>query len=80
MCAASGGTQRTCSMDAASGSSDTGRVPETTGRPGGDRQICNDCGRDLDPADARDVQLATVVMKVCPRCFAVREELDQLLG
>ena len=41
--------------------------------------VCGDCGQDLDPEVALEVRLANTVMKVCPSCFAVREELDHLL-
>jgi len=41
--------------------------------------ICSDCGRPLDPVEALEVDLAQTVMKVCPTCFAVREELGRLL-
>jgi NMD protein affecting ribosome stability and mRNA decay len=42
--------------------------------------VCGDCGRPVNPTEAPEVRLATNVMKVCPSCFATRQELDELLG
>jgi hypothetical protein len=49
-------------------------------RPGRVEFVCGDCGRALNPVEALELRLANSVMKVCPSCFAIREELDGLLG
>jgi hypothetical protein len=56
-------------------------VMEAVGdRPRRVELVCGDCGRALSPVEALEVRLANNLMKVCPSCFATRQELDGLLG
>jgi hypothetical protein len=45
-------------------------------RPRPAELVCVDCGRDLSPDEALEVQLATKVLKVCPSCMGHVRRLD----
>jgi len=45
----------------------------------GDRIVCSDCGRDLDPETAIPYVYGKRLTPICATCAATRKELDELL-